>query len=90
MQEVFGGNGELWDSFIQLANEMYTLDRTLEDLPEELFAEPAGTSGTSEMTNAAKNMNGLPAQIRAAVMDGMANVKINNSMGKLLAGVTRG
>lgn len=105
MQEVFGGNGELWDSFIQLANEMYTLDRTLENLPEELFAEPAGTSGTSEMTNAAKNMNGLPAQIRAAVMDGMANVKIyidgypmgqvmtpyiNNSMGKLLAGATRG
>lgn len=106
MQEVFGGNGELWDSFIQLANEMYTLDRTLEDLPEELFADPnSGNNGTSEMTTAAKNMNGLPAQIKAAVIDGMSNVKIyidgypmgqvmtpyvNSAMGGLLAGITKG
>ena len=101
----FGTGGGMWDRFTELAAGMYKLDRTMEDLPEELFAEPAGSNGTSEMTSAAKNMNGLPAQIRAAVMDGMANVKIyidgypmgqvmtpyiNNSMGKLLAGVTRG
>ena len=94
----------MWDRFTELAAGMYQLDRTLEDLPETLFAEPAGSNGTSEMTSAAKNMTGLPAQIRAAVMDGMSNVKfyidgypmgmamtpyVNHAMGSLLAGIVK-
>ena len=100
----YGTGGGMWDRFTELAAGMYQLDRTLEDLPETLFAEPAGSNGTSEMTSAAKNMTGLPAQIRAAVMDGMSNVKfyidgypmgmamtpyVNHAMGSLLAGIVK-
>ena len=102
----FGTGGGMWDRFTELAAGMYKLDRTMEDLPEELFADPnSGNNGTSEMTTAAKNMNGLPAQIKAAVIDGMSSVKIyidgypmgqvmtpyvNSAMGGLLAGITKG
>ena len=72
----YGSGGGMWDRFTELAAGMYQLDRTMEDLPETLFADPAGRSGTSEMTAAANNMKGLPAEIALAVENGMSRVKI--------------
>ena len=72
----YGSGGGMWDRFTELAAGMYKLDRTMEDLPETLFADPAGRSGTSEMTAAANNMKGLPAEIALAVENGMSRVKI--------------
>ena len=73
----YGSGGGMWDRFTELAAGMYKLDRTMEDLPETLFADPTGrNNGTSEMTAAANNMKGLPAEIALAVENGMSRVKI--------------
>ena len=95
----------MWDRFTELAAGMYKLDRTMEDLPETLFADPTGrNNGTSEMTAAANNMKGLPAEIALAVENGMSRVKIyidgyyagqaltphiNGAMGSMLAGISK-
>ena len=77
LQAEFGKSEAYMEKFLDIAREIYSLDKTMEDLPETLFADNESINkSTSEMTEAANGMKGLPAQIESAVERGMSRVKL--------------
>lgn len=95
LEAEFKKSDAYWEKFLELAQEMYKLDRTLDDLPDELFNDPNKKQESTDLKNATEQMKKMPQTVAAAVgkigftilLDG-ENVAavINRRLGVSLAG----
>lgn len=95
LKAEFGKSDTYWANFVEFAQEMYKLDRTLDDLPDELFNDPNKKQQDADLKKATDQMQKMPNAVADAVskvgfvveLDGENVVAvINRRLGIKLAG----
>ena len=95
LKAEFGKSDAYWSNFLEFAQEMYKLDRTLDDLPDDLFNDPNKKKQDADMNKALDQMQKMPNAVADAVskvgfvveLDGENVVAvINRRLGIKLAG----
>ena len=95
VQSEFKKSDAYWDMFVELAAQMYKLDRTLDDLPEDIFGNADKKQEEAALKDATDQMKKLPNAVADAVsrvgfvveLDGENVVAvINRRLGIKLAG----